>query len=386
MFFHIGPSELTNFPVHYRHGKLHINLDSGWHHDVDHHGNLLIYKGYLDDYEISTKLAEIAAQEEPIFRGNFCLFKLFDQGISVKTDCTRSFPIWYDAASGINNLVSGNYTVWADSYVTLLDDFELVESKVDIIGCVPCVEQSLDIVLDQVDQLLLQKIKKFFDNNKLPVNVFLSGGMDTMLLYSYIKRLDIPHTLIDFNHIDHDYFYLNNHDSIGRFWGYNQIHHWRTPCVLVSGAPGDEFTARSPTTANMLLKYHGLSIPALLQRDSAAEALHYTYFNNSKYDKIWQDQAHLTYDSLQDVITDCASINLNDWQHWHLGETLTYTPLRDIEIFKIIASLNRDDLIDQVMNSLIHKKLIEQNAPELLAGISDQKNSNNCMANLTKIL
>jgi hypothetical protein len=94
----------------------------------------------------------------------------------------------------------------------------------------------------------------------------------------------------------------------------------------------------------------------------------------------------MSYTSLEHVISQCASINLNDWQHWHLGETLTYTPLRDIEIFKTIASLNKDDLIAQVMDSLIQKQLIEKNAPELLLGLSTQKNSNNCMANLTKLL
>ena len=386
MFFHIGPSKLGNFPVHYQHSNLHINLDSGWHQARDHHGNLLLYKGYLDDYKIDTKLEEIAAQEEPIFRGNFCLFKLFDQGISVKSDRARSFPIWYDRADGINNLIPKDYTVWTDSYIMLLDNFKLVESKFDAIGQVACIEQSLDTVLDKVDQLLTQKIHEFFDNNKLPVNVFLSGGIDTMLLYSYIKRLGITHTLINFNHIDYDYFYLNNHDSLEKFWGYRQIHHWREACILVSGAPGDEFTARSPTTANMLLKYHGASIPELLRHDWSAQSLHYTYFNNPKYFKIWEEQAHLSYTSLEHVIRQCASINLNDWQHWHLGETLTYTPLRDIEIFKTIASLNKDDLIAQVMDSLIQKRLIEKNAPELLLGLSIQKNSNNCMANLTKLL
>jgi hypothetical protein len=268
----------------------------------------------------------------------------------------------------------------------LLDNLKLVESKFDAVGPVAGIEQSVGAVLDQVDQLLVQKIKTFFDNNKLPVNVFLSGGMDTMLLYSYIKRLGIAHTLVDFNHIDHDYFYLNNHDSLEKFWGYRQIHHWRESCILVSGAPGDEFTARSPTTANMLLRYHGVSIPELLQREWPAQSLHYTYFNNPKYFKIWEDQTHLSYTSLEHVISQCASINLNDWQHWHLGETLTYTPLRDIEIFKTIASLNKDDLIRQVMDSLIQKQLIEKNAPELLLGLSTQKNSNNCMANLTKLL
>jgi hypothetical protein len=48
-------------------------------------------------------------------------------------------------------------------------------------------------------------------------------------------------------------FYLANSSDIKKYWGYRQIHHWQMPCVLASGAPGDEFMLRSPTTANQYL-------------------------------------------------------------------------------------------------------------------------------------
>ena len=49
MFFGIGPRVLDNFPVHYQHNNLVINVDSGWKQILDQHGNQLLYKGYIDN-------------------------------------------------------------------------------------------------------------------------------------------------------------------------------------------------------------------------------------------------------------------------------------------------------------------------------------------------
>jgi hypothetical protein len=76
---------------------------------------------------------------------------------------------------------------------------------------------------------------------------------------------------------------------------------------------------------------------------------------------------------------------LNDYQHWHLGETICFTPLRDIEIFSTIASLNKQDLIDQIFHSTVQKELIKINAPQLLDCLSTNKNTGNFMENLTDI-
>ena len=384
MFFQIGNKKLDNFPIHYQHNNLWINVDAGWKESKDQHGNLLLYKGYLDTYSIEEKIQEISKQEEPIYYGNFCLIKCFDSGLSIKTDRLRSFPIWYDKKQGITNLVSSDYTIWADSYIGLSNNLELIESKFNCLGASNNNILLFNQVVEKVDQLLTNKLSKFFEHNQLPVNVFLSGGIDTMLLYSYIKKLNIQHNLIACSHIDFDYFYLKNHDTLSQFWGYRQIHHWKEECVLVTGAPGDEFTVRSPTTANMMLRYHGTSIDKLLP--DYKSCLHYTYFNNPKYNEIWEEQKDLKFDNLETAISNCLNLNVNDWQHWHLGNTLTYTPLRDIELFDTIARLPLDELIEQIMNSTVQRILIEKNDPTLLNCLSVQKNSFNNMENLTSVL
>lgn len=384
MFFSINKTRLDNFPFYHVHQSLVINLDDGWECTHDRHNNLIYYKGYLDSDTLSTRVLEIAEQEEPLFFGNFCIIKCFDKGISFKTDRLRSFPIWYDKEYGLTNLVPQSHTCWTDSFVTITDSLELVESKFSLLGQFESSELDKTQVIEKVDQILTNKISQFADKNHLPIKIFLSGGIDTMLLYSYFLKLKIPHQLIDYNHIDFDYFYLKNHGTLSKFWGYKQIHHWKENCILVTGAPGDEFTVRSPITANMILQYHRLNIIDLL--DQYRGCLHYTHFNNPKYFRFWEQHRSLEYESLSQSIKNCLNLNLNDWQHWHLGKTLSYTPLRDTRLFVLIARLKKDQLVQQVMNSVIQKEIIQRNAPQLLNSLSDQKNSENSMQNLTNLM
>ena len=81
-----------------------------------------------------------------------------------------------------------------------------------------------------------------------------------------------------------------------------------------------------------------------------------------------------------------CNIVVNDWQHWHLGNTQTWTPLRDLEIFKLFLRLPALEAVPQIMNSHISLELIRRNRPELTQLISDQKNTGNIMRNLSNFL
>jgi hypothetical protein len=380
MFFHITDIKLNNFPYSHQHNNLVINLDNGWTIATDEYNNQLFYKGYLDQGKIENYIFEIANQEEPIYTGNFCLIKCFNQGVTVKTDRYRSFPMYF-GKDGLTNLQSSGETIHTDSFVMLTNSMEKIESKFQLLDDDIYHNIEFEDCVNKVNDIITRKLLTFFDNYKLPLNVFLSGGIDTTTLYSYVLKLDIPHTLINYFHTDFDYFYLKNHHTLSNYWGFGQIHHWSTPCILMSGAPGDEFTARSPTTANMLLRYYNTGIDELL--DKYKNSLHYKYF--SRYLNLFKSQCDLRFNNLTHVIKECSNMILNDYQHWHLGQTTVYTPFRDIEIFKTVASLNRQDLIEQVFGSTVQKELIKRNAPQLLSTLSVDKNTGNFLENLTNI-
>jgi hypothetical protein len=233
--------------------------------------------------------------------------------------------------------------------------------------------------------LLDKKTQAFLAHNTLPIKVYLSGGVDSLLVYSFLQKYTDQYSIVDCSHVDYDYFWLKNSGDIRNYWGYKQIHHWKNPCVLTSGAPGDEFMLRSPTTGNMLLMHHNVNVFDLLEQ---TDCLHKEYFLRDKHVKLFKHMLdHVPpIQHRKQLFKQMCNTNLNDWQHWHLGNTLTWTPLRDLEIFKLLLRLPFNDQIDQFLNSDISREIIEHNRPGLSRVISVQKNSGNVLENLTDLL
>ena len=375
MFFHIGRHGLDNFPEHCAIGELVVSMDAGWRRIQDCDGNILLYKGYVDDGVIDTMVSDIALQQEPYLAGNFCVLKCTPWAIEIKTERLRSFPLWYSADRGITNLEPLAHQIWADSLVTVNNQLELVETKFDLVGSVDVCERSLAQTVDLVDHMLTNKIQAFAGYNDLPLRVFVSGGVDTMLLYAYVRSLGIPHQLVDYQHTDLDLFYVRNQHRLEQFWGYRQIHHWRESCVLASGAPGDEFTMRNPVIANLILSCYKTDVLSLLA--DRPDCMHRDFFTSGKYVQALKHSEQFT--DINSAVAAAINRNVNDHQHWHLGNTLTWTPFRDRDIFVAIAGLPLEDLVDQVLDSVIQRRLIHRHAPELLPCLSRQKNSSNSL-------
>jgi len=376
MFFYISKEPQSNFPHNHKTKNFVISLDEGWCHDKDHYGNDLWYKGYLDDGKLSDLVREICQETEPMYMGNFCIIKVFDRGVAIHSDRLRSFPLWHDPQKGLTNLQNIGETYWSDSFIMLENDLTLIHSKFDAIGAIDSVLLTEDQALGQIDILMDSKIKSFLKSQDSPIKIFLSGGVDSAFVFSYIQKHTDNYEVVLHEHIDFDYFYLKNYEHLQQFWGYRQIHHWYTDTVLSSGAPGDEFSCRNPLTVDLLLRYHGTSFIDIMHDTKFLNSLNYKFFKNNYLKKISDRILTDSLTDLRSIIKKCCDHNINDWQHWHLGKTLTYTPLRDIEMFKLYARLEVDSLIEQLMNSAIQVKLIEKNNPKLLDILTPVKNFN----------
>lgn len=379
MFFNISKTLQDNFPHNHQTKSFVISLDEGWAQTSDAEGNPVWSKGYLDQGDLKAKLLDIVKETVPEHSGNFCVIRVTDDCVNIRSDKERSFPIWTSAES-VTNLVRSDNTIWADDVIDIDQNFNISHHYFDVIGPTSNTINSFEDVVDQIDQLLTNKAQTFLSTLNSPIKVFLSGGIDTALVFSYIEKYASDYEIVNSFHCDFDYFFLKNHGTLANHWGYGQIHHWRNSCVLASGAPGDEYMMRSPTTANLMLKHYGTSIPELLN-GAYGDCLHSIYFNNPKYFSMWAEQTVEDVD-LASMIKFCANYNINDWQHWHFGNTLTWTPLRDVEIFKLVASLPFGALREQVMNSKLSIELIRRNNPKILSYLSTKKNSENYLENL----
>jgi hypothetical protein len=386
MFFSIGKQSQENFSNFYRIGLFYISTDAGWKY-TSFGQYQCIYKGYADTMDMIAAVDQIVHQAEPELLGNFCVlvYNSETNNLEIKSDRYRSFPIYFDN-SGASNLHQLKNIAWSDSLITITNDFTPIESKFDLIGQIDTSYTTLDEVIKKIDRILLTKTQQFLKHNRLPIRAFLSGGVDSLLVYSYLQRFTDQFELVKCQHIDYDAFWLKNSGTLKKLWGYTQIHHWDTPCVLTSGAPGDEFMLRSPVTADLFLKLNGYYIYQMLDQPEWQTCLHYTYYKQDKFRKIFDNADHLPVWDRTEMIRNLCNMLLNDYQHWHLGHTLTWTPLRDLDIIKLLLRLPPEQAFGQIMNSKISKALIEQNQAGLTRVISDQKNSGNAMKNLVDLM
>jgi hypothetical protein len=384
MFFNIADQFKHNYPCHHKLGNFFISTDQGWHcKEIEHCS--VIYKGYTEIKPLSDELTEIIKQQQPNLLGNFCVlvYNNITGTLKIQTDRYRSFPI-YNHDSGITNLNSSSITYWTDSLIEINKDFSISETKFDVIGDIDNSELTLDEVVSAVSTRLDNRIENFLQHSTLPIRAFLSGGVDSLLVYSFLQKHTTNYKMVKSFHIDYDYFWAQNQGTLQTNWAYRQIHHWTDPCILSSGAPGDEFTLRSPTTSHIYLNYHKLDSYQELQK--RPNCLHRYYYLLDKHAKIFSNTDIPQFSNKQQLIHYLCNIVVNDWQHWHLGNTLTWTPLRDLEIYKLILRLPLNEAVDQIFNSDFSIRLIEKNMPGASKLISDQKNDMSPMKNLIKFL
>jgi hypothetical protein len=386
VFFSISHAQKDNFTDHYRFGKFFVSLDSGWQlTKIDNKS--ILYKGYADTASLDSLLEKIVEQQEPTFTGNFCALVYYPETkeIKIKTDIWRSFPIYIDKNNEVTNLIRHPYIAWTDSIITVDEQLNFIETKCDIIGEIINDPISEEDGLSIINNLLTEKTKTFLAHNTKPIKSFLSGGVDSILVYSYLKKLTGNVEVVVGEHIDWDRFYMKNRNDITSFWGYKQYHHWLNDTILTSGAPGDEFTLRSPTTASLYVmnRENGKAIPDL---NIDPDNMHYTYFRRDKHLKIFEELTANAEEciswSYKNLVWEICNNMLNDWQHWHLGKTISWTPLRDLNITKTILRMPHNVIVKQILNSDISINLIERNVPGLGGAISSQKNSFNDLSNL----
>ena len=384
MFFSISRQTKDNYSHQYTLGGFRIGTDAGWHETTVSGCNVL-YKGYADSDNLQSLLPEIIDSSEPQHTGNFCVLCLVGEQLLIKTDKWRSFPIYISDGDEISNLTAHRITAWTDSLITINHDFSYIEDKFDAIGEFDFTPLSHNEGLQSIHDILTTKTNSFLANNTLPVKTFMSGGVDSALTYSYLTKHTSDYTNVVGNYLEWDEFWMKNSATLQQNWAYKQIHHWTDACVLTTGSPGDEFMLRSPATANMYLMSQGTSIPQL---NTSEENLHYSYYSQAKHLAIFEKQERdrkkiAVLSEYGRNYTICNNI-LNDWQHWHLGKTLTWTPLRDLRIMKILLRMPLASTTPQIMNSSISKELMDRNYPGISSAISDQKNTGNALKNLYK--
>ena len=227
MFFHVAKQDQSNFSYFYNLGPFCVSTDAGWSTaNLDQYQ--VLYKGYVDTGSIESLLKQIIGATEPDLLGNFCalVYNSTTNSLKIKSDRYRAYPIWFDS-DGVTNLTQKVKTAWTDSLIEIQSDGSVVESKFDLIGRIGISPVDLDYAVEYIDQLLVKKTQNFLKYNTLPIKIFLSGGVDTLLVYSYLQRFTNDFELVRGQYFVYARFWLLNSGTIGgNFWGYRLLHNW----------------------------------------------------------------------------------------------------------------------------------------------------------------
>ena len=343
MFFSLAKSVDTRFPNHAPLGSWIVNHDNGWQ---------------VSDTAVVKKLTGsdqcLAPYTRLVWHGNV---------IDLEHSVLRGYPLWWDQdLKVLTNLAGSGERIWADDRVRINQDSVEV-TKQDVIGNCNLSSLTAEAATDQLTKILVGHVRHLFDCTPGRMKShFQSGGLDNAMIRACLVKLRCDFTALDYEHFEYDWFTNQVKDILrDNYWAYRQIHHWRDPVILLTGSCGDEYLMRGPTTIAIYCAWHDIDLVDRLQR---SQGYHVKYFlrdkNRSIIQKYWQDRSVIQrqcadYSSLVRHICD---INANDHQHWHLGNTFTWSPFHDLNLTKLMLSLDPDVLLDHFVDATVTKQVL----------------------------
>ena len=250
MFFTISNKLEKNFPYNYSlSNNLFLNHDLGWKNKKFKNINIF-YKGYSDEYSDEELFEKILENPIPHISGNFTAILDLEKEIIISHDNCRSYPIYFqEDIIKVSNLDTEGKRIEFNNFIKIHKKNNHIE--VVNLNISPTIEKNinLDQAIDKIDNILNQSIEKFISKNKKSIKIILSGGLDSTLVFSYIKKFTKNYELIDCEYRKWTTFTKNNWKKISKVSNqYLLSHSWgETPVLFANGYYGDQFFMRDLT-------------------------------------------------------------------------------------------------------------------------------------------
>lgn len=370
MFFELSKRKNKNFSSNYTiSNNFFLNLDDGW--SITHIEKYKIYlKGYCENYKELELCKKICQKSSEQFYGNFTAIVESEDEIVIINDNFRSYPIFFDRAKNVlsNLFLEGEKFDYKHNCKFDKKNELFTFSKIKIDYKI-LKKKSLEEIIKKIDDILENNIKRFIENNKKPIKIFLTGGIDSLLIYSYVKKFTNNFEIIDYEHRKWTKFSKDNWGQIIKTSDeYKFSHSWGdTPTALISGHHGDQFFMRELLIFLLYLHSHNKSFE--IESKFFQESYSYNWFVKEivKVKTILQDKKYqiISLDK-EKTIEYCIDISSHINFIWHLDNTIYYTPLKNLEIFKLILSLPVDHIIKNAFECTIQRSLLERNDKNLV--------------------
>jgi hypothetical protein len=342
MFFYIGDE--CNLLEQVESG---LFLDKGWTNN-----NSVWYKGYSTECNLSENLDAIVNGYKP--KGIWCV--IANHTIYQPALCNFSHD-------GTTNLYNKAIDIVPIDFVNSIN--------------------TMDTVVDNVLSILINNCQGYAKHNSDILNIWCTGGLDSVLLLAVCEKANIPYNL--YAHKSHTAYHIEYETMLTKhvkneFPNYQFMSLFSDRTVLGTGYDGDSFFCRHHEQINLLANSLGSSIYDMVKSD------HYIYHYLRR-----QSQMTMYSDVMPE--TDIKNRLLNQiliwYSVWHLDNTITFTLYRDLDLFKTVLTLPIHELIDASLDGTIQKKVIEKCNPDFLQLVDKQKNTilggRNLVNNLNRV-
>lgn len=334
--------------------KFNVFTDTGWKQN----GNVL-YKGYCIDQNLNNKVEQKDFSEST---GNYVILDFSDNKCEIYHDDSRSFPMFYNDFV-VTNLADDSMTpLWFDGSVHFADDkWQYNQRKMQ--NVIVFDKNHKRYKKEDIVELYCDYLVKTCSRlpNELPIYCADSNGVDSTVVRSALDYCGIKYKLVK----DNSEFY----SELG--WGYRQLYINHTPHIQATGFCGDEMLLRNPQYAQWLLDADGINLADEFSK------IDYSYmkgFFQSKYlEKMQKNKTE--FPDRVNGFEHTANVMLNDFQMWHLNNTLTFTPMRNIPIAVECLYADSDAILNQVIHAGISKDIIKKLNPSNLETLSKHKNN-----------
>lgn len=193
MIFYLSQAEQNEFQHNYKSKNFVVSLDKGWSQTVDANGNDVWYKGYLDQGDLGSQVLDIVEETTPTHSGNFCIIRVTDNGINLRSDNNRIFPIWV-GKDFVSNIILTSEPVWKNDVIDINNDFtvehhyftENSDREIDF-SLAPGVQGQLFDVWTKEELDNIVNIMRRLPNAKSMGNE-CKGITESHMLYPWFKR------------------------------------------------------------------------------------------------------------------------------------------------------------------------------------------------------
>ncbi len=284
---------------------------------------------------------------------NWCEIN-FANGVQIKHNEIRDFPLWYNENCCSNIETLENYLPtdahlkfdgkWHVTYDTpTLGDMKISESE----------------AIELLEGVLIDNTNSFVKSNTLPLAVPDNTGLDTLLARSVFDHLGVDYDLFTINQAKYPNRQVKMYES---YWGFNQIQNFDKPTCIISGFYGDEFMLRNPAYVQSFI--NGDVVDAF----DRIESSYMKHFFNLVYKEKCKTLPKLTKDKVKEMI-------INDIQVWHLDEVFVFNPYRDVRLLQLL-NCDEELIIKQVTDGYLSKTLLKKFNPTLCDLLDKEKNTN----------